>query len=209
MTEVAYWFGRIVISLISLVGFAMAGILFLIVLLMFLSIGVSVLERISNKRLQDKCRKLNRELEDLDFFGTLKCGVGPHSYADKGFYLDDKFGLVVMKKNRPVGVIGFHIKGRKLWVEQMQCFPRSKIGTDAGTFLLPYAEKLAEKLNLRQVFVLRAERNFYWEAAADLEDADEAIKRRQRMSKIYNVSPAAVGYESVCENDAWSRKVLC
>lgn len=210
MTWVIMVIDSLVWLIAGLVLLVVCGLLGIVSLYFVARAVTPILNGFAAKSLNAKCKKLSEHLKDIDFFGDLMCGVGDHIFDGKyKFYLDDRFGVVVVEKNKPVGVIGFHIKGRALFVEQLQGFRGSNIGTDIGTFLLPYVERLAKELKLKQVLVLRAERNFYWEVAEDLDDAEEAINRRLRMERAYNYAPAKAGYQAAHENDAWSRKVLC
>jgi hypothetical protein len=144
------------------------------------------------------------DLEKLEFYHTTFFGGTTHfcegwRSADHIIHNDAPITVVVTRKNKVAGVVGFEITGRTLLVRQLQGSPKASFhdGVRVEAYLLECAEKIAATLQMAAIRVITPETAIAFREAAPAEDRPSEHAKRH-MRKIY-AYPGEVGYtKSFC-----------
>ncbi|MBL9049533.1 MAG: hypothetical protein JNK19_05425 [Tabrizicola sp.] len=139
------------------------------------------------------------DISKLPFFHSILFGAtGHHCEAWRSvgnvFHSDAPIAIIVKRKGKVAGAVGFEVLGRTLLVRQLQGAPKANFhdGTRAEAFLLSCAEMIAETLQFRTIRVLTPETAIEYRDAAPVDDRPSELAK-SHMWRIYSY-PAEIGY---------------
>jgi hypothetical protein len=138
-------------------------------------------------------------LQDIDVFHAIFFGGTTHhcpdwKSADHIIHNDAPITVLVSRKGKVAGIVGFEIVGSTLLVRQLQGAPKANFhdGTRAEAYLLECAERVATALRMPTIRVLTPEAAIaYRDAAPETDRPSEIAKLHMR--KMYSY-PAEAGY---------------
>jgi hypothetical protein len=137
-------------------------------------------------------------LEELDFYHSVYFEEFGHclEWRSPGniFHSDAPIAIVVKRKGKVSGVIGFEILGKTLLVRQVQGSPKANFhdGTRAEAYLVDCAELIARKLQMRTIRIVDADTAIaFREAAPPADRPSEVAKAHMRRNYSY---PEEAGY---------------
>lgn len=138
-------------------------------------------------------------LQKLDFLHSVHFGADAHRCddwlsPDRLLHSDAPIAVVVTRKTKVAGLVGFEILGRTMLVRQLQGAPKANFhdGTRVEAYLLSCAEKLCVALRMTAIRVVDADTAIAYRDNARPEDRPSEIAK-VHMRKIYSY-PAEVGY---------------
>ncbi len=109
---------------------------------------------------------------------------------------DTNFVVVVQRKDRPVGLIGFEITEDSIEIKQLQGIKGSKLhDIDIGDQFLTWAEEIACTLHKRYVKVIHAHLTTYYELDELHDLYPQLYAHQNRLRQIYNDGPKKRGYQ--------------
>lgn len=139
-----------------------------------------------------------QELEKLDCYHSVYFGEYGHcpDWRSPGniFRSDAPIAIVVKRKGKVSGVVGFELIGKTVLVRQLQGAPKANFhdGIRAEAFLLDCAEKLARALEMRTLRIVDADTAIaFREAAPPSDRPSEQAKLHMRRNYSY---PEEAGY---------------
>lgn len=149
------------------------------------------------------------KLAHLPYFLELIYGYGYKQVGIRRFFSDGDTTILVGINGVPSGVIGIKLTASTLFVHQLQGIEKGNFaGVDnPGDYLISCAEGIAQALNLKNVRVMTARRNFYYNHTKDHDSISDFKRRQVRLLKMYDVPAESRGYQ-LCSKDRWWVKTL-
>lgn len=161
---------------------------------------LSGLKNFHNNRQENFVRKKIEELQKLEFFHSIYFGSAAHvcpgwKSADGMFHSDAPTAVVITRKGKVSGVVGFEIVGSTILIRQLQGAPRGNFhdGMPVEAYLLQCAEEIAKALKMKVFRVVDAETAIAYRRAAP-EANQPSAQAEKHMEKIYSFPAQKVEY---------------
>lgn len=146
-----------------------------------------------------RLRSRKPDLERLEFFHSCyidvpACHCPGWLSPENILHFDAPLAVVVKRKGKLAGVVGFEILGSTILIRQLQGAPKASFhdGTSAQAYLLDCAEHIAKALRMRTIRIVDADTAIAYREASPIEDRpSEIAKTHMRRNYSY---PAEVGY---------------
>lgn len=139
------------------------------------------------------------ELQKLEFFHNIFYGSKAHLCAgwkssDNIFHSDAPVAIVITRKGKVSGVVGFEIIGSTMLVRQIQGAPKGNFndGTQAGEYILGCAEQIAVTLGVKTLRIVTPETAIAYRESAPPQDRPSTVAK-SHMEKMYSF-PGKLGY---------------
>lgn len=142
------------------------------------------------------------QLQELPFFHSVYFESTGHKCPgwkspEGAFHSDAPVAIVVTRKGKVSGVVGFELIGSTIFIRQLQGAPRGNFndGTKVEEYLLYCAEEIAKALGMKVLRILTPETAIAYREASPPQDRPSEVAK-VHMRKIYSF-PEKVGYALV------------